>query len=129
MIGADLFMPGVTGMNGKIPSNTQVSIILSPDHRPDPWKEYRDAYHVANGITIQSSKDYVKYRTGVFVQNTKARYNTPKYRSHSFYEQGLISQQTFPPNFAMIHFCGICNSYNLFKGVADGDNAEIHQIN
>jgi 16S rRNA (cytosine967-C5)-methyltransferase len=101
MIGADLFMPGVTGMNGKIPTNTKVSIILSPDHRPEPWKKYSVSYHVANGIAVQSSMDYVKYRNGVFVKNTNSRYTTPKYRSHAFFEQGLISEQAFPPNFAM----------------------------
>ncbi len=117
MIGADLFMPGVTGMNGKFSCNKEVSILLSPSHIPKTWKIDPESLHVANGVTRKTSKQYVTERKGIFVENNAPRYIVPKYRNHPIYQNGLVSGQNVPPNYAMA--CLIGTAFAQYKDRPD----------
>ncbi|MHA1584283.1 MAG: PUA domain-containing protein [Promethearchaeota archaeon] len=135
VLGADLFVPGVCGTDGKFPEENPVSIMLSPDRFPkefsveksefedkiqpkklNPNSELESRFHVANGITNYASKDYPKLRNGIFVHNTVPKYSLPKYRSGPLYKEGWISEQNIPPNAAIGGFIStIIRETNYFK--------------
>lgn len=117
MIGADLYLPGVCGMNGKFPEKTEVSVLVAENHIPSKWQGDKVSFHVANGIMRKSSKDYVKERKGLFVQTHSARYQVAKYRNHFLFQQGFISEQTLPPIYAM--GCLMWNVWREFQDSLD----------
>lgn len=118
MIGADLYLPGVTGMNGSIPSNAKVSILLSKDHLPKHLRSNHKKFHIANGISELSSKDYVKFRKGRFVKSINPLYNIVRYRNHSFFKNGFISEQKLAPNFAIM-----CFMFTIYRKFQDSLNS------
>ncbi len=111
MLGADLFVPGIKGFNGKFPMGEPVSIVLSPNKYPEIVKisnysseELTHKFHVANGEAMISSRDFPKHLKGIFVKNTEAKYSIPPYRNSDLYEKGYITEQNLPPNLAVAIF-------------------------
>ncbi|WP_371804041.1 PUA domain-containing protein [Candidatus Lokiarchaeum ossiferum] len=111
MLGANLFVPGIKGFNGKFPKGEAVSITLAPKNYPEIVKnsdftpdELEKYFHIANGEAMISSRDFPKYLKGIFVKNHNPLYSIPDYRDGDLYKKGWITEQNLPPNLASAIF-------------------------
>ncbi|MHA1646310.1 MAG: PUA domain-containing protein [Promethearchaeota archaeon] len=104
MMGADLFIPGFGGMSDKFKKGEKVSILLKKSIVSNIMNEGSGKFHVANGETMISSKDFPKYKKGILVNTTLPKFSLPKYRSSEIYNNGLISEQTLPATIACAIF-------------------------
>ncbi len=98
MVGADLFVPGVQGMNHRIHKGANVSIMLDP-RLSQANHELNDP--VASGKAMIGSRDLPKYRHGIFINTRISRYSLIKYRTSAIFQHGLISEQNLPANIAV----------------------------
>ena len=111
MLGADLFVPGIKGFNGKFPKGEPVSVALSPKKYPQIVKnsdfspdKLAKRFHVANGEAMISSRDFPKHLKGIFVKNSNPKFSIPDYRNSDLYDKGWITEQNLPPNLATAIF-------------------------
>jgi len=104
MMGADLFIPGFGGMSDKFEKGENVSILLKKSIVNNILDEGSGKFHVANGETMISSKDFPKYKKGILVNTTLPKFSLPKYRSSEIYNKGWISEQTLPATIACAIF-------------------------
>jgi len=104
MMGADLFIPGFGGMSDKFEKGENVSILLKKSIVSNIINEGSGKFHVANGETMISSKDFPKYKKGILVNTTLPKFSLPKYRSSEIYNEGWISEQTLPATIACAIF-------------------------
>jgi len=104
MMGADFFIPGFKGMSDKFEKGENVSILLKKSNLNNKTNEMPKKFHVANGETMISSKDFPKFKKGILVNTTLPKFSLPKYRSSIIYNNGWISEQTLPATIACAIF-------------------------
>ncbi|MHA1747194.1 MAG: hypothetical protein DRO88_09415 [Promethearchaeia archaeon] len=99
-MGANLYIPGVTEIEGSFPAKTSVSVVMDPKKVPESFPFNLSHFHVANGIAQIASKEFPKKLNGIMVETIESRNKLPPYRQNSLYSDGFISDQHLYANLA-----------------------------